>query len=88
MLEWKIYAQIHAVQSYQQEVNDKYLESSDIQHTGAGRVTSIFELSTLCFQSNNLKWQFWSRSGVFISDQSDGSNPVFDQSNLRHKCGF
>ncbi len=42
MLEWKFYAQIHAVQSYQKEVNDKYLESSDIQHTGPGRVTSIF----------------------------------------------
>ena len=46
MLEWKIYAQIHAVQSYQKEVNDKYLESSDIQHTSPGRVTSIFELGT------------------------------------------
>ncbi len=46
MLEWNIYAQIHAVQGYQKEVNDKYLESSDIQHTGPGRVTSIFELST------------------------------------------
>ncbi len=33
--------QIHAAQSYQKEVNDKYLESSDIQHTGPGRVTSI-----------------------------------------------
>ncbi len=46
MLDWKIYAQIHAVQSYQNEVNDKYLESSDIQQTGPGRVTSIFELGT------------------------------------------
>ncbi len=46
MLEWNIYAQIHAVQSYQKDVNDKYLESSDIQHTGPGRVTSFFELST------------------------------------------
>ncbi len=45
-LEWKIYSQIHAVQSYQKEVNDKYLESSDIQHTGPGKVISIFELST------------------------------------------
>ncbi len=41
-----IHAQIHAVQSYQEEVNDKYLESSGIQHTGPGRVTSTFELST------------------------------------------
>ncbi len=45
MLERKIYAQIYAVQSYQMGVNDKYLESSDIQHTGPGRVTSSFELS-------------------------------------------
>ncbi len=44
---------MHAVQSYQKEVHAKYLESSDIQHTGPGRVTSIFELRTLCFQSNN-----------------------------------
>ncbi len=48
MLEWKIFAQIYTVQSYQNEVNDKYLESSDIQHTGPGSVTSIFELSTKC----------------------------------------
>ncbi len=34
------------VQSYQKEVNDKYLECSDVQHTGPGRVTSMFELST------------------------------------------
>ncbi len=38
--------QIHAVQSYQKEVNDKYLEGSDIQYTGPSRVTSIFDLST------------------------------------------
>ncbi len=46
ILEWKVYVQIHAVQSYQKEVNDKYLQSSDIQHTGPGRVTSIFALLT------------------------------------------
>ncbi len=28
------------------EVNDKYLENSDMQYRGPGRVTSIFELST------------------------------------------
>ncbi len=30
MFEWKFYVQMHAVQTYQKEVNDKYLESSDI----------------------------------------------------------
>ncbi len=30
MFEWKIYV----FESYQKEVNDKNLESSDIQHTG------------------------------------------------------
>ncbi len=34
------------VQIYQKEINDKYLESSDIQHKGPGRLISIFKLST------------------------------------------
>ncbi len=66
MLDWKIYVQIHAIQSYQKEVNDKYLESSDIQHTGPGRVSSIFELSTYCvfsptinFEKTDLRQIWW-----------------------------
>ncbi len=34
IFESKIHTQIHAFESYQKEVNGKYLESSDIQHTG------------------------------------------------------
>ncbi len=77
-------AQIHAVQSYQKGVNDKYLESSDIQHTGPGRVHNVSFSLTINFEMTVLK-QIWCKN---ITDQSDGSNPVFDQSNLRHTCAL
>ncbi len=79
MFAWQKHTQIHTFQNYQKEVNDKYLESSNIQHTGPLACKTHFWAEHIKIFCPRLNFEM----SVLEQIQSDDSDPILVQSDLR-----